>query len=203
MTTNLQISSTDKRLNLLLDILKQLLQQKSYKSIVQSLTSEELEILDILINVEALTVTDDGELIAAYPLSPIPTNYKIVVDEIGSGYAMCAIDALGVAFTFNKTVKIETIDSATNKVYHIIIDPTKETQERIPLYVHYKKLSSCCVAAFDQCPQIIFSSQSHSDITDDSITIYSFEDAIRYAKNRFSLDGLKKCVDKQECCEKS
>ena len=57
------------------------------------------------------------------PNFPVETNYKVTVDGIETGYSMCAVDALGVAYTFNAKTTIYSIDRSTNRSIEIIIDP--------------------------------------------------------------------------------
>jgi hypothetical protein len=51
--------------------------------------------LSELVEIGAVVVGDDGEVVAAYPLSAIPTRHRVEVGELHP-WANCAFDALAV-----------------------------------------------------------------------------------------------------------
>jgi hypothetical protein len=73
-----------------------------------------------------LSFDKDGNLIGAYPVSPIPTDFKITISDVYQGYAMCALDALGIAYTFMLKTVIETKNHATGIPISITVDPLKD-----------------------------------------------------------------------------
>ncbi|MHA1996252.1 MAG: organomercurial lyase [Candidatus Hodarchaeales archaeon] len=70
-----------------------------------------------------LSFDGNDVLQGAIPISPQESDYRITVDGVGSGYAMCAIDSLGVAFLFNSKTVIESIDPKSKVPIRIVIDP--------------------------------------------------------------------------------
>ena len=179
---------------LYLNILEQLLKKEPFEIIKQKLSNKQQNNLNFLLKCGALTINSSGDLIGAYPLSPRPTQYKIILEELGKGYAMCAIDALGVAFTFNKRTIIETIDSATGDFLRMAINPDLSEQQPVNIFVQYKQVQSCCNAAMDQCPYVVFTSKPENAVINSSIKILTYKEAVTYAKKRFSHEGIKQSL---------
>ncbi|MEV0453867.1 alkylmercury lyase family protein [Catellatospora methionotrophica] len=61
-----------------------------------------------------LIAFDAGRLIAAYPFSPTPTAHRVDLDGI-TVHAMCAIDALGIAFMLGTDTTITSRDPHTGE----------------------------------------------------------------------------------------
>lgn len=73
------------------------------------ITDEEANnILDSLIKKNGLVVDDEGNVNFMYPVSAIPTNHRVRLQDGREFTAMCAIDAIGAAFTFKQDVDIES-----------------------------------------------------------------------------------------------
>lgn len=73
---------------------------------------EELKVLfDNLDNKSSIVVDENKNVNFIYPVSAIPTNHKVTLADGRSFSAMCAIDAMGTAFTFNQDVKIKSVCS--------------------------------------------------------------------------------------------
>lgn len=138
----------------------------------------------------------NGVLIGAYPVSPSPTDYIIHLGGVGMGYSMCAIDALGLAYTFMKKTTIETIDKSNGNKLLIAIDPESDTHKKHDLYVTYQntpdELQGDESAAKVQCPNIHFYS-SKKDIPDD-LHIWDYSDALQYSRNRFGRREMSKRI---------
>jgi hypothetical protein len=56
-----------------------------------------------------------GQISAAYPFSAAPTRHKVQITGGVSAYAMCAIDALGMASMLRASVAIRSADPATGE----------------------------------------------------------------------------------------
>lgn len=56
-----------------------------------------------------------GQISAAYPFSAAPTSHKVQIAGGPSAYAMCAIDALGMARMLRASVAIRSADPATGE----------------------------------------------------------------------------------------
>ncbi len=201
MTTIGIVDPIEALFSLHLEILKRLLQGKSFKWIQNEYYDilSQTDYLDIMIKSGNLSFNSKDELIGAYPISPIPTNQRIEVVGIGSGYAMCAIDALGVAYTFGAKTIIDSQVLDTKSPIRIIIDPSLETQTPLDIVITYKQLilsqKSEDAPAVVQCPVINFYSNPEAvPKSDPLLEILTFEEAVTYAADRFSPKGIKKLI---------
>lgn len=191
---------TEELFSLHLKVLKYILNNKSFIWIQEKLKKDfkRMSYLNIMEKSESLSFGQNGKLIGAYPISPNRTQYRIHVEEVGSGFAMCAIDALGVAFTFGATTTIKTFERSSNSPIKIIIDPSLGEPPQYDLFVTYKRISdnteSC---AKIQCPIIHFYSSNEAiplDQRSNGIEILSFKEAYSHAKKRFSPSGMKAII---------
>lgn len=134
-----------------------------------------------------LCFNDQDELIGAYPVSPNKTDYMVDLEGVGEGYSMCAIDSLGLAFTFMQKTIIKSKDKSTGANIEILIDPFSETQEILDIFVTYQdtpeELQGSNTAAEVQCPTINFYS-SKKDIPQ-NLQIWTFSKALEYSQMRF------------------
>ncbi len=201
MTTIGIVDPIEALFSLHLEILKLFLQGKSFKWIQNEYYDilSQTDYLDIMIKSGNLSFNSKDELIGAYPISPIPTNHRIEVVGIGSGYAMCAIDALGVAYTFGAKTIINSQVLDTKRPIRIIIDPSLETQTPLDIIITYKQhipsQKSTDAPAVVQCPVINFYSNPESvPKSDPLLEILTFEEAVTYAADRFSPKGIKKLI---------
>lgn len=55
-----------------------------------------------------LAFNSQEEIVSIYPVSATPTNKKVIFDDGSYAYAMCAIDAIGFHYAFNKPITIES-----------------------------------------------------------------------------------------------
>jgi hypothetical protein len=82
-----------------------------------------VEVLMALHAVDAIRLVPTGHIAVAYPFSATPTRHRVRIggadSEIGQGsddvdvYAMCAIDALGIAAMVGRDTRIESVDLTT------------------------------------------------------------------------------------------
>lgn len=156
-----------------------------------------------------LSFNENGQLIGAYPVSPRKTKYAVEIEDIGSGYAMCAIDALGTAYTFGKKTTIKTSTFFSNQPIEITIDPDLETQPDHDLVVTYARKFQRS-AAEDQCPAINFYASREEVPSDLDVEILSFQKALNHAIDVFSPEGIKSRIragpdspmSSDKCCVK-
>lgn len=64
------------------------------------------DILSGLLDKNGIVSDEEGNINFIYPVSAIPTNHRITLMDGREFTAMCAIDAMGTAFTFNQDVDI-------------------------------------------------------------------------------------------------
>ena len=66
--------------------------------------------LGSLHEVDAIRLAPDGQIALAYPFSAVPTRPRIRIGDRVDGYAMCAIDALGISSMVNQDTVIASVD---------------------------------------------------------------------------------------------
>ncbi|MFF1819700.1 alkylmercury lyase family protein [Kribbella sp. NPDC058245] len=71
------------------------------------------EVLKALHEADAIRLAPDGQIALAYPFSATPTRHRVRIDDRVDVYAMCAIDALGIAAMLDRNTRIESADVAT------------------------------------------------------------------------------------------
>ncbi|MGC4940014.1 alkylmercury lyase family protein [Kribbella sp. DT2] len=77
------------------------------------------DVLSALHDADAIRLNADGQVAVAYPFSADPTRHRVhIADPDGGGvdvYAMCAIDALGIAPMLGRDTRIESVDVTTGQ----------------------------------------------------------------------------------------
>ena len=68
-----------------------------------------------------LQLGPDGQIRAAYPFSGVPTPHLVDIDGGARAYAMCAIDALGMAAMLGTGVTIASADPGTGEVVTVTV----------------------------------------------------------------------------------
>jgi hypothetical protein len=71
------------------------------------------EVLKVLHEVDAIRLAPDGQIAVAYPFSATPTRHRVRIGDQVDVYAMCAIDALGIAAMLGRDTRIESVDVTT------------------------------------------------------------------------------------------
>jgi hypothetical protein len=67
---------------------------------------------------DAIRLAPNGQIAVAYPFSATPTRHRVRVGDHATGvdvYAMCAIDALGIASMLDQDTLIESVDTTTDQ----------------------------------------------------------------------------------------
>jgi hypothetical protein len=64
--------------------------------------------LQALVAKRAIVRDEGGNISFAYPVSALPTGHRVTLADGRSFHAMCAVDALGSAFTFRQDVSIDS-----------------------------------------------------------------------------------------------
>ncbi|WP_406055421.1 alkylmercury lyase family protein [Kribbella sp. NBC_00889] len=68
------------------------------------------EVLRALHELDAIRLTSDGEIAVAYPFSATPTRHRVRIADQVDVYAMCAVDALGIAPMLGQDTVIHSTD---------------------------------------------------------------------------------------------
>ena len=196
MTNQDNLTNLDKILNLHILVLKDLLNSVTFQEIKRKYSSEiaDTNYLTVAKKNNLLVIDENENLIAAFPVSPFKTNFAVNIENIGFGYAMCAIDALGIAYTFQEKTTITSITTDTKEEVSIEIDPNKDViDSNNEFFVTYKDPDLVNNIAIDQCPVINFYSEEKS-VIDSDLIIFSFKQALQHAKDMFSIEAFKKNI---------
>lgn len=70
----------------------------------------------------AIVLDASGNVNFIYPVSAQPTHHKVHLRDGRAFSAMCAIDALGTAFTFKQDIKVESMCSECGESIHVEIE---------------------------------------------------------------------------------
>ncbi|MGC4939966.1 alkylmercury lyase family protein [Kribbella sp. DT2] len=77
------------------------------------------EVLSALHEADAIRLTAEGQIAVAYPFSFTSTRHRVHIAEPNGGevsvYAMCAIDAHGIAPMLGRDTQIESVDITTSQ----------------------------------------------------------------------------------------
>ena len=102
---------------------------------------------------EDLVHVDDGAVAVAYPFSGRPTPHRVRFDG-HDAYAMCALDALGIAPMFAAPVVIDSRDPISDEAIHVEL--TTDGQVLWTPESAVVVAGSCCAAAaFVGCCQVL------------------------------------------------
>ncbi|MGH2871581.1 MAG: organomercurial lyase [Solirubrobacteraceae bacterium] len=99
----------------------------------------------------------DGSVAVAYPFCGLPTRHEVILEESGvRAFAMCAIDALGVAFMAGEPVIVRSSDPSTGEPIEVRADPAdSSTWEPVGAGVVYRVWGEGPSASC-RCPHINF-----------------------------------------------
>jgi hypothetical protein len=80
------------------------------------------QVLAELAQGDFLYLDDAGRITAAYPFSALPTAHRVQIADGANVYAMCAIDALGIAPMVGSKVVILSADPSTGQAITVTVD---------------------------------------------------------------------------------
>lgn len=89
-----------------------------------SMTEQEYEeIVKVLLEKDGMVISDTKDVNFIYPVSALPTNHHVTLADGRSFTAMCAIDAMGAAFTFHQDTEVHSVTAVSGEpVYVKIVD---------------------------------------------------------------------------------
>lgn len=73
------------------------------------------KVLTALHELDAIRLTQQGEITVAYPFSATPTRHRVRIADQVDVYAMCAVDALGMSAMLGQDTRIESVDVTTGQ----------------------------------------------------------------------------------------
>lgn len=99
------------------------------------MTEEEYgEIIGCLMEKDGMVV-ENGKVNFIYPVSALKTNHQVTLDDGRQFSAMCAIDAIGAAFTFHQDTEIHSVSAVSGEPIYIKIRD-EEVAEYEPKTLH-------------------------------------------------------------------
>jgi hypothetical protein len=101
--------------------------------------------------------SESGSVAVAYPFSGTPTPHEVELADSGvRAFAMCAIDALGVAFMADRAATVRSRDAETAERIEVRIDPAGSEQWEPPGAVVMAAVSGNGPNASSCCPHVNF-----------------------------------------------
>ncbi|GAA1679901.1 hypothetical protein GCM10009745_24790 [Kribbella yunnanensis] len=76
--------------------------------------------MQALHDADAIRLDADGQIALAYPFSATPTRYRVRIGQAVDVFAMCAIDALGIAPMLGADTHIDSTDATTGEAVTVI-----------------------------------------------------------------------------------
>ncbi|WP_274536127.1 organomercurial lyase [Streptomyces sp. CB03234] len=107
-------------------------------------------VLAALSAADHLSVDARGRIRAAYPFSPVPTAHRVRIAGGPEVWAMCAVDALGIAPMLGRDVEIRSADPVTGQAVTVAFRDGTAVWEP-PSAVVLARTGSCAGPAVDVC----------------------------------------------------
>ncbi|MFW9838619.1 MAG: organomercurial lyase [Candidatus Thorarchaeota archaeon] len=206
MTTDAQLKLINNRvvsdfLNLHLEVLSCVLKGTTFDEIQVKFSRlfKQLNYVEIAHYTSLLSFDDEGTLRGAYPFSPFETDHRITVEGIGTGYAMCAIDSLGVAGLFGVRTVIQSKDALTRTPIEITVNPVginagpySDVFVIAPKGIPAKGEDEMYDSAVDSCPFVGFliDVESIPEEMASRVTVTPLDQATDYANTIFSWSAF-------------
>ena len=107
--------------------------------VIQELSMTEQEYWDcvrVLQEKDGMVVSEENDVNFIYPVSALPTNHHVTLADGRSFTAMCAIDAIGAAFTFHQDSEVHSVSAVSGEPVFVkivngeVADYAPNTQEK-------------------------------------------------------------------------
>ena len=79
------------------------------------------EIIECLLKKDGMVIDEERNVNFIYPVSSLQTSHHVTLQDGREFTAMCAIDAIGAAFTFHQDTEIHSACASCNEPVHIRI----------------------------------------------------------------------------------
>ncbi len=96
-----------------------------------------------------------GEIAVAYPFSGVTTAHRVRFANGEEVFAMCAIDALGIAPMFDEPVEISSQDPLTGASFHARVTPVGDATWEPESAVVVAGVSDSCGESFRGCCPVL------------------------------------------------
>lgn len=73
------------------------------------------EIVSVLLEKDGMVISDTKDVNFIYPVSALATNHRVTLADGRSFTAMCAIDAMGAAFTFHQDTEVHSVSALSGE----------------------------------------------------------------------------------------
>ena len=90
------------------------------------------EIIDLMEKEHIFQLSEDEGICYLYPYSANPTDYRVHLADGRSFFAMCAIDSMGSAVTFNQSVEVFSKCKDTKEEIYLRVSPENGLEEIQP-----------------------------------------------------------------------
>jgi hypothetical protein len=115
------------------------------------LPPEARPLLERLVEKRVAVQDGEGNVNFVYPVSALATRHKVSLEDGRRFFAMCAVDAMGAAFTFEQNVEIESECSECGKQISVRIEEGRLAEAAPPdlrvLHVDLNKFEDWAAAA--------------------------------------------------------
>ncbi len=100
----------------------------SISSLIRSAAPLQIEtdsLIHSMMDKRIIVADEAGNINFAYPVSALPTNHKVTLKDGRGFYAMCAVDAMGAAFTFKQDIGVDSICADCGQKISVVIEDEK------------------------------------------------------------------------------
>ena len=87
--------------------------------------SDASDLVEELIDGNQISCNADGEIAYLYPVSCEETDHRVRLADGREFWAMCAIDSLGSAATFNMDAQVLSVTKDTGEAVHAWVSPSR------------------------------------------------------------------------------
>ncbi|MGH3712815.1 MAG: alkylmercury lyase family protein [Micromonosporaceae bacterium] len=127
------------------------------EQVARDLGADPAPLIAELADRDVVAFGEDGEVRAAYPFSPAPTAHRVTWEGGPVGYAMCAIDALGMSAMLGRPVTITTAEPDTGTPITVHVDGDTATWSPDTAVVYAGATADvCCPSVDSTCGSINF-----------------------------------------------
>lgn len=93
------------------------------------------EIVEVLIQKDGMVVSESKQVNFIYPVSALETGHQVTLSDGRCFCAMCAIDAMGAAFTFHQDTEISSSCAVCGEPVRVVVKDGK-VAEYAPKELH-------------------------------------------------------------------